>query len=243
MCLKCSGLSYAEWRRGRNEAPPCQRCGRREVAVRVIRTAGGAEVTSGARGPGIGLHDKATYPPYQDRIDPVGLGPGDESASTRSPSTPSTEPCARRRSASQHVVVVVVVVIVVTVVVCRRLSCAHPFPTRRLCLYPHPETLQYVGHGRGRAIVAGVYRNLDGLAQYFKHLAPAFRDVCCAWSAAPPGTRSMMTAPITISTAVRPSDVARRRRGVFMKRDLTVQPASRATLRSRPRRCGARSTS
>ena len=44
---KCSGLSYAEWRRGRNEAPPCQRCGRRDVAVRVIRTAGGAEVTSG----------------------------------------------------------------------------------------------------------------------------------------------------------------------------------------------------
>ena len=43
---------------------------------------------------------------------------------------------------------------------------------------PHPETLQYVGHGhgRGRAIVAGVYRNLDGLAQHFKHLAPAFRD-------------------------------------------------------------------
>ena len=49
------------------------------------------------------LHDRATYQPCQDRIDPVGLGPGDESASTRSPSTPSTEPCARRRSASQHV--------------------------------------------------------------------------------------------------------------------------------------------
>ena len=47
VCLKCSGLSYADWRRGRNEAPPCQRCGRRDVAVRVIRTAGGAEVTSG----------------------------------------------------------------------------------------------------------------------------------------------------------------------------------------------------
>ena len=47
VCLKYSGLSYADWRRGRNEAPPCQRCGRREVAVRVIRTAGGAEVASG----------------------------------------------------------------------------------------------------------------------------------------------------------------------------------------------------
>ena len=50
VCLKCSGLSYADWRRGRNEAPPCQRCGRREVAVRVIRAAGGAE--SGVRGTG-----------------------------------------------------------------------------------------------------------------------------------------------------------------------------------------------
>ena len=47
VCLKCSGLSYADWRRGRNESPPCQRCGRREVAVRVIRTAGGAERASG----------------------------------------------------------------------------------------------------------------------------------------------------------------------------------------------------
>ena len=43
----------------------------------------------------------------------------------------------------------------------------------------------------------------------------------------------VMTAPITVRTAVRPSDVARRRGGVFMKRDLTVQPACRATLRSR----------
>ena len=43
----------------------------------------------------------------------------------------------------------------------------------------------------------------------------------------------VMTAPITISTTVRPSDVAGRRRGVFMKRDLTVQPTCRAALRSR----------
>ena len=50
----------------------------------------------------------------------------------------------------------------------RRLSCAHPFPTRRFCLYPHPETLQPVCHGRGRAIVAGVYRNLDGLRAAFQ---------------------------------------------------------------------------
>ena len=55
----------------------------------------------------------------------VGLGPGDESASTRSPSTPSTEPCARRRSALQHVIVVAIVVIVVTVVVCHA---PIPFP-------------------------------------------------------------------------------------------------------------------
>ena len=63
------------------------------------------------------------------------------------------------------VVLVTVVVIVVTVVV---LSCAPPFPTRRICLYPHPETLQQVGHGRGCAIIAGVYRNRDGLEQHFK---------------------------------------------------------------------------
>ena len=61
VCLKCSGLSYADWRRGRNEAPPCQRCGRREVAVRVIRTAGGAEVVSGERWGRMALHDRATY--------------------------------------------------------------------------------------------------------------------------------------------------------------------------------------
>ncbi len=63
VCLKCSGLSYADWRRGRNEAPPCQRCGRREVAVRVIRAAGGAEVASGEPvGRGMALHDRSTYP-------------------------------------------------------------------------------------------------------------------------------------------------------------------------------------
>ena len=33
----------------------------------------------------------------------------------------------------------------------------------------------------------------------------------------------VMTAPITVRTAVRPSDVARRRGGVFMKRDLTAR--------------------
>ena len=27
---------------------------------------------AGARGRGMGLHDRATYQPYQDRIDPVG---------------------------------------------------------------------------------------------------------------------------------------------------------------------------
>ena len=31
------------------------------------------------RAGGHGPHDRATYPPYQDRIDPVGLGPGDGS--------------------------------------------------------------------------------------------------------------------------------------------------------------------
>ena len=93
--------------------------------------------------------------PYQDRIDPVGLGLETGRASPRRPSTPSTEPLRaeavsiaarpRRprprprhpRRPRRH----------------GRLSCAHPFPTRRFCLYPHPETLQPVCHGRGRAIV------------------------------------------------------------------------------------------
>ena len=77
--------------------------------------------------------------------------------------------------------------------------------------------------------LAGVYRNLDGLAQHFKHLGPAFRDGCCAWSAPPP--RDVVDGDDGADHDQNGGQNQATWRGgvegVFMKRDLTVQPACR----------------